>query len=206
MHRTPQSSKDRTALRWLQNTWRRGRDGRRPAWRALGGLVLSVAIAWLGARLVLGAMAFGGSGGRWSPSRTCTVMRVLDGDSLRLRCGVETLEARLHCIDAPEWEQGTWGKSAMRSLARLARGAVEIQTIDTDRYGRAVINLYGTGPGRPLINLEQVAGGQAAVYHQFCDDPRFDRAEREARRAGRGIWSRPGEQQRPWEFRRHKGN
>ena len=169
----------------------------------LGGLVLAAVLGGLGVRVLDGAWARG-SAGRPAAARACTLVRVLDGDSLELRCGSAALEVRLHCIDAPEWTQGVWGKSALRSLRALTPPRVEIETLDTDRFGRAVVNLYGAGPGRPFINLRQVELGQAAVYRQFCDDPRFMQAEDEARRAGRGIWSRPGAQQRPWDYR-HRG-
>ena len=168
--------------------------------RTTGGVAFAVLLAWLGLRLAGGA----GTTGVASPPRACMVVRVQDGDSLELRCGRDVLEVRLYCIDAPEWTQGPWGKAAMKSLRRLTPPRVEIETVDTDHFGRAVVNLYGAGPGRPLINLEQVRSGQAAVYRHFCDDPRFKRAEAEARRAGRGIWSRPGAHQRPWDYR-HRG-
>jgi len=136
-----------------------------------------------------------------SPSETCRVERVLDGDSLRVLCADGPLEVRLHCIDAPEREQVPWAKQSRRHLRELASGQVDLVEIEKDRYGRRVAEIYGTGPGRPLLNLEQVRGGHAAVYRRYCDDPRYERAEREAREAGRGIWSRPGEQQTPWKHR-----
>jgi endonuclease YncB( thermonuclease family) len=170
----------------------------------VGGFVFAALLGALGVRELDGAWARG-SAGRPAVPRTCTLVRVLDGDSLALRCGGKALEVRLHCIDAPEWTQGTWGKSAMRSLRVLTPPRVEIETVETDRFGRPVVNLYGAGPDRPFINLRQVELGQAAVYQQFCDDPRFKRAEEEARRAGRGIWLRPGAQQRPWEYRHRDG-
>lgn len=136
-----------------------------------------------------------------SPGVDCTLIRVLDGDSMELRCHGETRAVRLHCIDAPEWEQGPWGRRSLQHLERITPREVELRVLDTDRFGRAVGEVYGTGPGHPLLNLRQVASGQAAVYRHYCDDPRYDRAEREARQAKRGIWSRPGAQQTPWEFR-----
>ena len=140
----------------------------------------------------------------WSASAqplSCTLLRVLDGDSLELRCNDQTLEVRLHCIDAPEWGQTPWGKRSLRHLEAITPRRVELEGLETDRFGRTVGEVYGTGPGRPLLNLEQVASGQAAVYRHYCEDPRFDRAEQAARKAGLGIWSRLGEQQTPWEFR-----
>ena len=47
-----------------------------------------------------------------------------------------------------------------------------------------------------------VAAGQAVVYPHYCNDRAYYRAEEQARQSARGIWSRPGLQQRPWEYRR----
>lgn len=136
-----------------------------------------------------------------SPGVPCTLIRVLDGDSMELRCRGKTVEVRLHCIDAPEWEQVPWGRGSLRHLERMTPRELELRVLETDRFGRAVGEVYSTGLGHPLLNLQQVASGQAAVYRHYCDDPRYDRAEREARQARLGIWSRSGEQQTPWEFR-----
>jgi endonuclease YncB( thermonuclease family) len=46
-----------------------------------------------------------------------------------------------------------------------------------------------------------VRSGQAAVYERYCDRASYFQAEREARKAKRGIWSRRGEHQTPWRYR-----
>lgn len=163
-----------------------------PAGRWLGQLTLVLALVLAG----IGAWALTAQAGV-----TCTLIRVLDGDSMELRCRGETVEVRLHCIDAPEWDQGPWGRRSLRHLERMTPREVELRVVETDRFGRTVGEVYGTGLDHPLLNLRQVASGQAAVYRHYCDDPRYDHAEREARQARLGIWSQPGEQQRPWEFR-----
>ena len=99
-----------------------------------------------------------------TPGRVCTVDRVLDGDSLRLVCQGEPVEVRLHCIDAPEYEQEPWGTQSRRHLAEITPFQVELQAVDTDRFGRTVGNVYTTGADRRLLNLDHVASGNAAVY------------------------------------------
>jgi endonuclease YncB( thermonuclease family) len=120
---------------------------------------------------------------------------------LRLICAGEVKEVRLHCIDAPERDQVPWAKQSRRHLREIAVGDLELIERDLDRFGRVVGDVYTLSPRRRLLNLAQVEAGQAAVYERYCKDGGFLRAERRARKARLGIWSRPGEQQTPWTFR-----
>lgn len=185
---------------------RRARSGGRLVLRrvwilATIGLVCA-ALWWAGQK---GATPFAGGGLMGPPARVCRLDKVLDGDSLMLNCEGQSVEVRLHCIDAPEREQVPYAKQSRRHLREIAPRELEMREIELDRFGRSVAEVYSLGPERLMLNLEQVAKGQAAVYARYCDDPRFFRAEEEAREAGIGIWSRPGEQQTPWVFR-HRGH
>jgi len=178
-----------------------GKSGRRSArlWLTYAVLGLIAGGAWILKQTGAQLEAVG-----WStrPSgEVCQVERVLDGDSLRVLCGERPVEVRLHCIDAPERDQVPWAKRSRRHLREAASKAVELVPVEKDRFGRLVADVYGTGPGRPLLNLDQVSSGNAAVYRRYCDNPRYERAEAEAREADRGIWSRPGDQHTPWLFR-----
>lgn len=42
---------------------------------------------------------------------------------------------------------------------------------------------------------------EAVVYPRYCSEQRYSVAERQARQAGQGVWTEPGLQQRPWEWR-----
>ncbi|WP_295612319.1 thermonuclease family protein [uncultured Lamprocystis sp.] len=139
-------------------------------------------------------------------SRICTLDQVLDGDSMRLTCKGKSVEVRLHCIDAPEYEQIPWGKQSRHHLRKITPRKVELKTIEIDQFGRTLGEVYTTEPSRRFLNLEQVVGGHAAVYEHYCSDPAFTRAQRKARKAGLGIWSKPGAQQTPWVFRHRKGS
>ena len=162
-------------------------------------LVGAWAVEQWGPGLIPGNWSFGASG------RTCRLDTVLDGDSLRLTCQGERVEVRLHCIDAPEHKQRPWSDRSRDSLRQLATRHLELVPIDKDRFGRTVGDVYSVGStSRSLLNLEQVRSGNAAVYARYCEDKRFFRAEREAREAKRGIWSRKGEHQTPWIFRHRK--
>ncbi|NEV61019.1 thermonuclease family protein [Thiorhodococcus minor] len=165
------------------------------------------------ALLLLGAWAVE----RWGPglippgwglqlgARSCRLDYVLDGDSMRLVCAGKPVEVRLYCIDAPEKGQQPWADRSRGHLRELATGRVDLVAIDRDRFGRTVGEVYTSGEARISLNLEQVRSGQAAVYHRYCDDPRYFRAERQAREAKRGVWRRRGLHQTPWEYR-HRGS
>ena len=59
--------------------------------------------------------------------------RVLDGDSLRVRCASGAAEVRLHCIDAPERDQVPWAKQSRRHLRGLA--STEVRLVELDGTG-----------------------------------------------------------------------
>ena len=175
------------------------RRGRRPVFSSLV-ITLAIAGAWAIERWEPGLIpidwSFGASG------RLCDLDRVLDGDSLRLICDGESVEVRLHCIDAPEKDQGHWGHRSRAHLKQIATARVEMRPIETDRFGRTVAEVYTAIGKRRSLNLEQIKQGEAAVYSRYCEESRFFRAERAARAGSLGIWSAPGDHQTPWMYRR----
>lgn len=168
--------------------------------RSLGGVALAVVGLWAVERwsgdLIPNAWKLGLSG------KDCRVEKISDGDTMNLRCGSRLVKVRLYCIDAPEMAQKPWGTRSREHLQSITPPTVKLLKIDQDQYGRTVGEIYTADSKQRLLNLEQVENGQAAVYEQFCDSPRYFSAEREARAAKRGIWSRRGEHQRPWDYRR----
>ena len=154
-----------------------------------------LAIALLAASAVAGA-------------EPCAVDHCHDGDTCTLICGRDTdtprrVKVRLHCIDAPELAQAPWGRWSAEALRWYvpAGSVVDLETVTTDRYGRIVGVLFARDV---RVNVEMVRQGFAAVYEKYCAEPAYYQARDEARAAGRGIWSAPGLQQRPWEWR-HRG-
>lgn len=179
---------------------RRQRGWSKTVFRVL--ITIVILGAWVierwGPGLIPAGWSFGASG------QTCTLDRVIDGDSLRLICEGQILEVRLYCIDAPERGQRPWDKRARAHLSKIATPQVEMREIETDRFGRTVAEVYNTSEPRLSLNLEQVRLGQAAVYPRYCEEARFFRAERKARDASLGIWASPGKHQTPWEFRHRR--
>ena len=131
----------------------------------------------------------------------CAVIRVVDGDGVRLRCASRgEVNVRLYCIDAPETNQEPWGNMATAHLTQLVGSSVELAHRDQDRYGRIIGQIFSL-EGID-INLRMVRDGMAVVYPQYCRDPDYYAAERAAREESSGVWAEPGYHQRPWAWRR----
>lgn len=134
-----------------------------------------------------------------SDGRTCRVNSIHDGDTLRATCGGEKVKVRFYCIDAPETAQRPWGTESRDHLRKIAPATVTLIEKDRDRYGRIVGEIFA---GQQSLNLAMVEVGQAAVYRRYCTDRRYTAAEQRAKSARLGIWSKPGDHQQPWAYRR----
>ncbi|EXJ16927.1 putative nuclease [Imhoffiella purpurea] len=132
----------------------------------------------------------------------CIVNSIYDGDTMRATCGGnEKVKIRLYCIDTPEMQQKPWGTESRDHLRRIAPRTVRLVEHDKDRYGRIVGEVFND---ETSLNLAMVAAGHAAVYPKYCSESRFFQAQNRAKSQRLGIWEKPGDQQRPWEWRRHK--
>lgn len=131
------------------------------------------------------------------------VLRVTDGDTVRVSLPSGPVNVRLHAADAPEKRQ-EWGPEAKAALTRrLAGRQVDIVVTDqSDAYGRMVGRILLGGED---INAWMVRSGHAWVYRQYADridDAALCALEQEARNTRRGLWSLPPSRQvAPWEWR-----
>jgi endonuclease YncB( thermonuclease family) len=134
-------------------------------------------------------------------SDECEVIKVYDGDTLTLQCPgrSELTKVRMYCIDTPEIKQTPWGIQARDHLRSIIGKTVQLKEFDKDRYGRIVGEVYS---GDVNLNLAQVKAGKAAVYRSYCKESEYELAEKQAQTAKSGIWSQPGLQQTPWEWRK----
>lgn len=147
------------------------------------------------------------------------VLRIYDGDSMKIEGGELTVMVRLVGIDAPESGGGkgaSWkkrvGKSGSRAdgqpfsqeakeaLARMVgSGDIHIKSYGTDRYNRLLAEVF-TADGT-LVNLELIREGMAEVYRDSPPEgfeiAPYKRAELEAKRYYKGIWSLGSEYQSP---------
>jgi micrococcal nuclease len=119
-----------------------------------------------------------------------TVIRVLDGDSIRIRQGEEIVTVRLYGIDSPEYRQAFWRKAKDATNDLLVQGErVTVEPLDIDRYGR-IVALVGSR-GRS-VNEELVRRGMTWVYPHYCKAQPLCRnlgeLEQTARKQKLGLW------------------
>jgi len=125
------------------------------------------------------------------------VIRVHDGDTLKVKGDSGELTIRLAGIDAPEKSRKRSGpgqpfsQKAKEYLADLVLNrSVDIREYGVDRYGRilGIIVLEGND-----VNLHMVRIGFAEVYRgkpaKGFDPAPYLHAEREAREARKGMWA-----------------
>jgi micrococcal nuclease len=132
------------------------------------------------------------------------VVSVGDGDTLRAKMQGQTVTIRLGCIDAPEMAQSPFGVQARSRLQQIlpAGQTIQVRSIDRDRYGRTVAELFSGGRS---VNLQMVAQGQAAVYPQYLSgcsatQTQYLQAENQAKQQRLGFWSQSNPVM-PWDFR-----
>jgi micrococcal nuclease len=132
-------------------------------------------------------------------TRNARVVRVVDGDTIRVLVGDRQERVRYIGVDTPESvKQDTpvecYSRRAAAENARLVAGREVrlVPDVETrDRFGRLLAYVYRTRDGR-MVNEALVRGGFAKPLTippnvRFAE--RFRRAAREARRTGRGLWS-----------------
>ena len=137
-------------------------------------------------------------------TKECDVVRIIDGDTLRVSCEKEpfTRKLRLYCIDAPEKYQYPYSKLAYFELMRLKK--IKVNIIRQDLYGRSISEVFDEDNSN--INVKLVENGYAAVYPKLCPKYRVDyfNAELKAKDFKLGIWDNSGLHQTPWIYRKER--
>jgi micrococcal nuclease len=123
-----------------------------------------------------------------------TVSWVADGDTIRL---TNDKRVRLVQINAPELHLGEcYGDRARSELEELlprgrrVRLELDANLDQVDEHGRQLAYVFAGGTN---VNVELVRRGAARLFFyrgrcgRYAD--RLERAVREARKAGRGLWS-----------------
>lgn len=135
---------------------------------------------------------------------TGVVIVVIDGDTVLFKPDHYSprsrafMKVRLADIDAPEHDQphGTAATQALGALALNQRATMDV--VATDAYGRKVARLT---VGTHSVNTELVRRGFAWASTRYRRDAGLVQAQREARRAQRGLWQ-DAAPTAPWEWRR----
>jgi len=162
-----------------------------PSGRLAAALPLALVVSAAACGLIDEPPAAGG--GRASAS----VVRVVDGDTIRVNLDGREVPVRLIGIDTPEvagphTDDECYGADASRFAARALEGrtvALEFDVERTDRFDRTLAYVWLEGE---LFNERLVLEGYAVVTTfppnvRYVD--RFTRAQRHAREAGAGLWS-----------------
>lgn len=151
-----------------------------------------VVLAALGAALA----ALGGGPAAGDGRTPAAVVRVVDGDTIRVRLDGREVTVRYIGIDTPETVDPRrpverFGREASERNRELVEGRsvrLEKDVSETDRFGRLLRYVY---VGDRMVNAVLVEEGLASaaafppdVKHQEL----FTRLEREARTAKRGLW------------------
>ena len=129
-------------------------------------------------------------------------MKIADGDTITvLTPSKKQIKIRLYGVDTPEKKQDFGQKAKQFTIGLVAGKQVDVETIDTDRYGRTVGIV---SVGKVCLNVELLKNGYAWQYgayckKSFCGD--WKKFETTARNRKIGLWSNP-HAQAPWDFRR----
>ncbi len=129
------------------------------------------------------------------------VVKVSDGDTIRIVKEDDSITIRLYGIDCPETRQN-FGKQAAEFASDMVYGKmVDIEAVTTDRYGRTVgIVSYQD----KSLNEELIRHGYAWKYTKYCDKPvclEWKMLEKNARRNSLGLWG-GNNPVPPWKFRK----
>lgn len=149
---------------------------------------------------VIFVFLFVGAGQAWGWQGV--VVKVLDGDSLRVQREGRMTEIRLYGIDTPEHRQAYSNRARQFTRELLYKKAVTVEEKDVDRYGRIVALV--TCQGR-LVNRELVRAGLAWHYPKYCRSQplcgELAVLAQGAKTARLGLWADPAPVA-PWEWRR----
>jgi len=129
------------------------------------------------------------------------VINVKDGDTLELLSGGSSVTLRLWGIDCPESSQEYGNGAYLFAVDFVREGMLEIETIDTDQYGRTVGLAYA---GDLCLNEELIRAGWAWVYKQYCNKPickEWEKLQENAKSAGIGLWESANPVP-PWDYRK----
>lgn len=136
------------------------------------------------------------------PTQDAALVRVVDGDTIRVMVGGVEERVRYIGIDTPELNTTSpatpdpYAEAATQANARLLAGGrlvLEKDVTERDQFGRLLRDVWVERDGAwTLVNLALVAEGYAQVSTYPPDVTYVNvllAAQRAAREAGRGLWA-----------------
>lgn len=130
-----------------------------------------------------------------TPDRaTYPVLRVVDGDTLRVLIDGRDESVRVIGIDAPETDE-CWGSEATQAATRMLEGAsvgltADPTQADRDRYGRLL--RYVVLPDGADLGLRMITDGNADEYtydNAYAHQQAYRSADAAAAAGGHGRWN-----------------
>jgi len=129
---------------------------------------------------------------------TVPLVRVVDGDTVRVRWRGEDTRVRLLRIDTPERGEPGFAEATAALRGLLDEGPVGIEferpgEERRDRFGRLLAYVYA--PGGRNASVEMVKLGYSRFYTEFGRGrfaAELATAEEQARRSGAGLWGPEG--------------
>lgn len=129
-----------------------------------------------------------------------TLLKVYDGDTVKILGPDGRFKLRLTGIDAPERNQA-YGKKSRRALNKLCKHKgvnIHVKLSGMDKYQRYLGRLYCNGIDASLYLTEQ---GLAWHNYWYSSDIRIFLAQRSAQKQGKGLWQQSNPMP-PWQWRR----
>ncbi|WP_230499341.1 thermonuclease family protein [Sutcliffiella rhizosphaerae] len=133
------------------------------------------------------------------PRLTVPLVRVIDGDTVKVMVNGEEENIRFLLVDTPETNHprmngpqpfGPEAKDFMEKLLKDAEVEIELDVSERDRYRRILAYVYADGV---LVQEELLRAGLARVAYIFPPNTRyvdrFQSIQKEAQEKAVGIWS-----------------
>ncbi len=127
--------------------------------------------------------------------RQFKVVKIFDGDTIKIKGFDLIFKIRLVGIDCPEFgfnnlKSQPFSKKAKQYLISLLDNkTVTIKTYGTDAYNRQLAEVFSNNKN---INLEMIKAGLAEVYKgrrpKKLDSHTYFKVENKARKTGKGMW------------------
>lgn len=127
------------------------------------------------------------------------VVSIADGDSFTALVNGRQQKFRIFGIDAPEQGMPFYKASKQKLSSLIVRKEIQIDLIETDRYGRGVVRII-LSDGKDVAS-EMLRTGFAWHYRQYSNNREYELLERMARTNRIGLWQDKSPLP-PWQIRK----